>query len=129
MTVCFTPYVHDAGRDEFMLPHFGRADQEDFELDVSNANAVDLLLALGLDPSPNGDVMPIDAFSNLVTAALRRHLGVRSPELPATEHAEPGTMTMIHLGRSEGYIERRLGALMQAIQRSRTVGASHFGWG
>ena len=129
MTVCFTPYVHDAGNDSFALPHSGHKHQEDFELDVSNANAVDLLLALGLNPSPNGGVMPIDSFANLVTAAMRRHLGSRSPELPAVEDAQPGRMTMIYLGRDEGYIERKLSALAKAIQRSRTIGATHFGWG
>lgn len=129
MTVCFTPYVLNASRDAFTLPHTGREDQEEFELDVCNANAVDLLLALGIVPSPNGNVMPIDAFSNLVTAALRRHLGTRSPELPSVEDTRPGQMTVIHVGRSEGYIERKLGALARAIQLSRTVGATHFGWG
>jgi hypothetical protein len=128
MTVCFAPYIHDPTGDAFELPHLGREDQEDFELGVCNANAVDLLLALGLDPSANGGVMAIGAFSSLVTAALRRHLGCRSPELPTVEDAQPGQITMIHVGRREGYIERKLGALMLAIQRSRAIGASHFGW-
>ena len=76
-------------------------------------------VTLGLEPASYGDVIAIDVFSNLVTAALRRHLGKRSPELPTVEDAQPGRMTIIHIGRNEGYIEGKLGALMTAIQRGR----------
>jgi hypothetical protein len=95
---------------------------------VSNGNAVALLLALGLSPEPDG-IFSLEAFSGLVTAALRRHLGQRSPDVAPAEHAEPGKMTMIHLGRTEGYVERRLGNLACLVQRSRAVGATHIGWG
>ena len=64
-----------------------------------------------------------------MTAALRRHLGKRSPEPPTVEDAQPGRMTIIHIGRNEGYIERKLGALITAIQRGREIGATHFSWG
>jgi hypothetical protein len=111
------------------MPHIGRADQDEFEVDVCNANALDLLLTLGLEPASYGDVIAIDVFSNLVTAALRRHLGKRSPKLPTVEDVKPGRMTIIHIGRNEGYIERKLGALMTAIQRRREIGATHFSWG
>lgn len=80
MTVCFAPYVRDADRDVWVLPHSGRPDQEDFEIEVCNANAIDLLLTLGLEPASYGDVIAIDTFSGLVTAALRLHLGTRLPE-------------------------------------------------
>ena len=119
---------HIQDRDVWALPHIGRPDQEDFEVDVCNANAVDLLLTLGLEPASYGDVIAIDVFSNLVTAALRRHLDKRSPELSTVEEREPGRMTIIHIGRNEGYIERKLGALMKAIQRGREIGATHFSW-
>jgi hypothetical protein len=89
MTVCFTPYVRGASSDAWVLPHIERPDQEEFEVDVCNANAVDLLLALGLEPASYGDVIAIDMFSNLVTAATRRHLGKRSPELPTIEGRRP----------------------------------------
>ena len=96
---------------------------------MCNANATDLLLTLSLEPASYGDVIAIDVFSNLVTAAMCRHLGKRSPELPRVEDSEPGRMTIVHSGRAEGYIERRLGDLARAIQRSRTIGATHFSWG
>ena len=38
-------------------------------------------------------------------------------------------MTIVHIGRAEGYVERRLSDLARAIQRSRTIGATHFSWG
>lgn len=129
MSVCFAPYVRDVDRDAWSLPHTGRPDQEEFEVDVCNANAIDLLLTLGLEPASYGDVIAIDVFSNLVTAALRRHLDKRSPGLSTVEEREPGRMTIIHIGRNEGYIERKLGALMKAIQRGREIGATHFSWG
>jgi hypothetical protein len=129
MTVYFTPYVRGASSDAWVLPHIGRPDQEEFEVDVCNANATDLLLTLGLEPASYGDVIAINVFSNLVTAAMRRHLGKSSPELPTVEDTEPGLMTIIHVGCAEGYIERRLGDLARAIQHSRTIGATHFSWG
>jgi hypothetical protein len=127
-SISFLPYVRDDARDLWVIPAFARADGDAFEMSVSNGNAVGLLLALGLSPEPDG-IFTLDAFSGLVTAALRRHLGQRSPEIAPAEHAEPGKMTMIHLGRSEGYIERRLGDLAGLLQRSRLAGATHIGWG
>ena len=128
MSVSFLPYVRDHVRDLWVIPSLARDDGDGFEVSVSNRNAVELLLALGLSPEPDG-IFTLDAFSGLVTAALRRHLGQRSPEVAPAEHAEPGKMTMIHLGRSEGYIERRLGDLAGLVQRSRRAGATHIGWG
>ncbi len=128
MSVSFLPYVRDDVRDLWVIPSLACDDGDGFEVSVSNGNAVELLLALGLSPEPDG-VFTLDAFSGLVTAALRRHLGQRSPEVPPAEHAEPGKMTMIHCGRSEGYIERRLGDLAGLVQCSRLAGATHIGWG
>ena len=128
MSVSFLPYVRDDARDLWVIPALARADSDAFEMSVSNGNAVELLLALGLSPEPDG-IFTLDAFSGLVTAALRRHLGQRSPEIAPAEYAELGRMTMIHLGRSEGYIERRLGDLAGLVQRSRLAGATHIGWG
>jgi hypothetical protein len=127
MSVSFLAYVRDDARDLWVMPALARDNADTFEVSVSNGNAVELLLALGLSPEPDG-IFTLDAFSGLVTAALRRHLGQRSPEIAPAEYAEPGKMTMIHLGRSEGYIERRLGDLACLVQRSRLAGATHIGW-
>jgi len=118
MSISFLPYVRDDERDLWVIPAPARDDGDAFEVSVSNGNAVALLLALGLSPEPHG-IFSLEAFSGLVTAALRRHLGQRSPDVAPAEHPWPGKMTMIHLGRGEGYIERRLGDLVGLAQRSR----------
>ncbi len=99
------------------------------EINVSNANGADLLLAIGLDPYADYSPMPIDAFSAIVTAALRRRLDQRSPELETGIDQQPGRMTIINCGRREGYIEERLGKLAALVQQSRAADATHIGWG
>ena len=79
MSISFQPYVHDAANDLWLIPYAARQDPDAFEINVSNANGDELLLAIGLDPSAEHPPMPIAAFSTLVTAALRRHLDQRSP--------------------------------------------------
>ena len=99
-----------------------------FEFNLSNANATDLLAALGLASCENADPYPIKALSHLVTAALRRRLGKRSPAQPAFVEQQPGKVAVIRCARREGYLEERLGDLARLIQRGRAVGATHIGW-
>ena len=106
-----------------------RDDPDRFELSVSNANGADLLCTLGLAPEPGGGPVPIEHFAGLVTEAARRHLDRRSPARATVEDVQKGRVTVVFVGRSDGYIERRLGDLMTLIQRSRVAGATHFGWG
>ena len=129
MTICFSPYVHDPVHDIWMVPRAAGDDPDTFALPVSNANGIDLLCARGLAPEPDGGPIPIDAFAGLVTSAARRHLDHRSPERATVEDFREGRLTMVRVGRSEGYIERRLADLMILIQRGRAAGATHFGWG
>ena len=129
MSICFLPYVHDQIRDIWIVPRAMSDDPESFELSVSNANGADLLCTLGLAPEPGGGPVPIEQFAGLVTEAARRHLDHRSPALATVEDVQKGRVTVVFVGRPEGYIERRLGDLMTLIQRSRAAGATHFGWG
>ena len=129
MGICFRPYVHDQIHDIWMVPGAVRDDSDRSELSVSNANGADLLCTLGLPPEPGGGPVPIEHFAGLVTAAARRHLDHRSPALATVEDVQKGRLTVVFVGRSDGYIERRLGDLMTLIQRSRAAGATHFGWG
>jgi len=116
VSITFAPYVQSG--NGWTIQEDARLDPETFEVDCSNANAADLLLALGWDCDPaNSEPLPIDAFANLVTAALRRHLDHRSPETEPVTVAEPG------------HIEERLSDLAQLTQRSRSTGATHIGWG
>jgi hypothetical protein len=128
VSICFLPCLHDQVRDIWTVPWAARDDPDSFELSVSNANGVELLCALGLALEPGGPV-PIDHFAGLVTAAARRHLDHRSPALATVEDVQKGRLTVVLVGRPEGYIERRLGDLMALIQRGRAAGATHIGWG
>jgi len=115
MSINFLPYVRDDARDLWVIPVLAHADVDEFQVSASNGDAVGLSLALGLAPELYG-ILTVDALSSLVTA-LR--FGQRSPEMAPAEHAEPGKMTMSHLGRGEGYIERRVGDLVGLVQPSR----------
>jgi hypothetical protein len=50
MSVSFLPYVRDDVRDLWVIPSLARDDGDGFEVSVSNRNAVEVLLALGLSP-------------------------------------------------------------------------------
>jgi len=129
MSISFCPYVYEPVRGRWLSPPAAHHDPDSFEINVSNNNGADLLLAMGLDHDGDYSQMPIDAFAALVTAALRRHLGRRSPALETIADHKPGLITIIHCSRREGYIEERLRALAALVQRSRAVEATHFGWG
>lgn len=129
MSIRFIPYIHGAAPGVWIAPATVHDRPDDFELSLSNANGFDILLALGLAPEPAGGPTPIDSFAALVTAAHRRHLGRRSPELAPSTQAGEGKMPIVFLGRREGYIEERLGDLARLIQHSRVAGATHIGWG
>jgi len=89
---------------------------------------MDIQLALGLSPEPDGGPFPLGSFAGLVTAALRRHLGQRSPERAPCAETGEGRATIVFLGWRKGYIEERLGDLARLIQRGRAAGATHIGW-
>ena len=127
MTVNFNAYVRDTAANLWRFPRVANADPVE-SLGVSNTNAADLLAALGL-ADPHAEPVPLDVFSNLVTTALRRHLGKRSPAYASVEDIQPGRMSITYCGRSEGYIERRLSELAVMTQEARAIGATHIGWG
>jgi hypothetical protein len=128
VSICFGPHFQDGGSFRCVLSPAARDNPDEYELSLANGNGVAILLALGLPPEPMGGPVAIDAFAGLVTAALRRHLGHRSPEIPT--HADTGARraTIVHLGRREGYVEERLGDLARLVHRCRAIGATHIGW-
>ena len=69
MTVNFKPYVFDQVRHTWCM--LASPEDETFIVNLSNANAADVLAALGLSAADENNPMPIDTFSNLTTAALR----------------------------------------------------------
>ncbi|MGO9234439.1 MAG: hypothetical protein ACLP4V_10335 [Methylocella sp.] len=129
MSIDFRPYIRGANSADWIVPPKARQDPDAFSLSLSSSNGMDLLEALGLTSSYSTEPLPLTAFANLVTEALRRHLDHRSPELPTMVEQEPGKMTITHLGRPEGYIEQRLSELAALLRRSRDTGATHIGWG
>ena len=83
MTVSFHPMIYDAQSASWRVVNADGKARDAFEFNLSNANATDLLAALGISPGENAEPYPIEALSHLVTAALRRRLGKRSPAQPA----------------------------------------------
>lgn len=51
VSIFFLPYVHGAADDLWLIPYAARQDPDVFEINVSNANGAELLLAIGLNPS------------------------------------------------------------------------------
>ena len=102
---------------------------EECELNLSNANGLDLLDALGIDDACPDEPWPIQYFRTLVTVARRKRLDHLSPAIATTEDKEYGRVTIIHCGRAEGYIEHKLEALSNLLNRSIEAGATHMGWG
>ena len=57
MSISFQPYVHDAATDMCLIPYAARQDPDAFEINVSNANGSDLLLAICF-PGLNNSCLP-----------------------------------------------------------------------
>ena len=123
MTVSFT-LLKATGQTFHRLPG-----QDDREFNLSNANAADVLDALGIEESFSESHWPIPCLRALLVVARRKRLGHASPAIPSTEMRERGFMLMIDCGRAEGYIERKLAALSDLVDLGVETGATHIGWG
>jgi hypothetical protein len=126
MSISF-PYISNSNL--WVLPDGCRAQPDFFEVNLSKANAYDVLDALGLSTSSDEDPMPIGAFSNILSTTLRRYIGHRSPAIDKKMGDSPGHMRTTFLGRDAGYIEQRMFDLAKLVLRSKTIGATHIGWG
>jgi hypothetical protein len=102
---------------------------DDREFSLSNANAADVLDALGIEDSFSERPWPIPCFRALLIVARRKHLGHASQALPVTETQEPGKMLVIDCGRAEGYIEQKLAKISDLVNEGVEIGATHVGWG
>jgi hypothetical protein len=123
MTVSFT-LLKATGQTFHRLPG-----QDDREFNLSNANAADVLDALGIEQSFSESPWPIPCFRALLVVARRKRLGHASPAISVTETRERGSMTIIDCGRPEGYIEQKLAALSDLVNLGVEIGATHVGWG
>jgi len=123
MTVSFNPLK--ATGDLFTsLPEL-----DDLEFSLSNANADDVLDALGIEDAFSASPWPLPCFKALLVVARRKRVGHASPAIPVTETREAGSMVLIDCGREEGYIERKLALLSDLVNRAAELGATHIGWG
>jgi hypothetical protein len=123
MSVSFTLLKANGQRFDPLPGH------DDRELSLSNANAADVLDALGIEDSFSERPWPIPCFRALLIVARRKHLGHASQALPVTETQEPGKMLVIDCGRAEGYIEQKLAKLSDLVNEGVEIGATHVGWG
>jgi hypothetical protein len=124
MTVSFLLYKAAAHRFDLIPDPDG-----DRELSLSNANAADVLAALGVvDPFSDGP-WPIDRFHARLVAVRRSRLDHASPAISAIETRSPGRMTLIDCGRPEAYVERKLAELSAFVNAGLEIGATHIGWG
>jgi hypothetical protein len=123
MTVSFNPLK--ATGDLFTsLPEL-----DDLEFSLSNANAADVLDALGIEDAFSASPWPLPCFKALLVVARRKRVGHASPAIPVTETREAGSMVLIDCGREEGYIERKLALLSDLVNRAAELGATYIGWG
>ncbi len=63
MTVSFHPMIYDAQSASWRAVDEDFGDPDAFELNLSNANATDLLAALGMASCENAEPYPIEAMS------------------------------------------------------------------
>ena len=123
MSVSFALYKSSGQRFDLLPGH------DDGEFSLSNANAADVLDALGIEDSFSERHWPIQCFRTLLIVARRKRLGHASRALPVTETQEPGKMLVIDCGRAEGYIEQKLAKLSDLVNEGVEIGATHVGWG
>jgi hypothetical protein len=123
MTVSFNP-LKTTGDLFTSLPEL-----DDLEFSLSNANAADVLDALGIEDAFSASPWPLPCFKALLVVARRKRVGHASPAIPVTETREAGSMVLIDCGREEGYIERKLALLSDLVNRAAELGATHIGWG
>jgi hypothetical protein len=123
MTVSFNP-LKATGDFFTSLPEL-----DELEFSLSNANAADVLDALGIEDAFSASPWPLPCFKALLVVARRKRVGHASPAIPVTETREAGSMVLIDCGREEGYIERKLALLSDLVNRAAGWGATHIGWG
>ena len=123
MTISFNPLKANG----HLFTHLPELD--DLEFSLSNANAADVLDALGIEDAYSASPWPLSCLKALLVVARRKRIGHASPAIPVTETQEPGSMVLIDCGRAEGYIERKLALLSDLVNRAEELGATHVGWG
>jgi hypothetical protein len=123
MSVSFTLLKANGHRFDLLPSHDGR------EFSLLNANAADVLDALGIEDSLSERPRADPCFRALLIVARRKRLGHASPAIPVTETRRPGTMLVIDCGWAEGYIEQKFAQLSDPVNDGVEIGATHVAWG
>jgi hypothetical protein len=126
MSISFYPYIYNNTLNYFDFPEACEDTIDLFVINVCEANARDILNTLGF--AVEGKPVAIGVFAQLISNTLRKHLNHKSPLCEQVELIEPGKMTIIHMGRREGYIEEKIFELAKLAHRAKDAGATHIGW-
>jgi hypothetical protein len=95
----------------------------ELDINLSNVNAAAVAAALGWHIVDSYLEVPIDQAIAACTDYLQRHIGRRSPELPARIIA--GNPRFIDCGRREGYIEHQVHRIALMLREAKARGATH----
>ena len=123
MTISFNPLKANG----HLFTHLPELD--DLEFSLSDANAADVLDALGIEDAYSTTPWPLSCLKALLVVARRKRIGHAYPAIPVTETQEPGSMVLIDCGRAEDNIERKLALLSDLVNRAEELGTTHIGWG
>jgi hypothetical protein len=129
MSISFHPYVFDAADNTWRIPPACDTDDERFDINMCNANALDVLEELGFpDQSTSDEPVPIEDFLERITRALRGQIDRPSPPLETRTVRTGYGMAIIIGARQEGYVGKRLHQIALMARQSRDAGATHIGW-
>lgn len=129
MSISFHPYVFDTADNTWRIPAACDIDDERFDINMCNANALDVLGQIGFPDQSVSDVpVPIEDFLDRVTKALRGQIDRPSPPLESRAVSTGYGMAIIIGARQEGYVGKRLHQIALMARQSRDAGATHIGW-
>lgn len=118
---CMTRWCRDADEADRLLepaPSPYSCESCEAEINVSNANAANLLRWIGLDSEDLCGSMPAAEMAPLLRRRLWDEDRNHDPAIEAEEVAEPGSARVIHSGRRPGYIRGRCAELLALCERA-----------
>ncbi|MCW8309355.1 hypothetical protein AruPA_20235 [Acidiphilium sp. PA] len=129
MSISFMPYVLNTADNVWTIAPGCETDDDRFDINMCNANALDVLEALGYpDMSVSDEPVSIELFLDRTTRALRGAIDRPSPAQEIRTSNTDYGMAIIIGARTEGYVQKRLHQLAVMARESRANGATHIGW-
>lgn len=103
-------------------------DEGDDEINMSNANALAIMRAAGIEPDYCGTIQ-VGSIPNVLQSIMRRVNGDVSRYTRETvDEQGPGQARMISMGIDEDYVVNRLRQLQGLLMRARSAGQD-VNWG